>query len=160
MIAIILNGLATYAAWCSIATLLNVNIVLAYIVDIELHIASSIALGEHAFFILNDFKYCKLSHQSSLSLFIVLYFLLVSGALALDILVYAVVDLVLFEKHFRYVYTPYIVLAVALTGSLEKNWDSANSNTIFTVAICCMAAILFCVKFVMSIVRSRSHPVF
>jgi len=124
-IAIVLNGLATYATWCSIATLLNLNIVLAYVLDIQLHIASAIALG----------------------------------ALALDIVVYALIDLVLFERHFRYVYTPYVVLAVALTGSLDKNWDSANSNTIFTLAIACMAAILFCVKFVMSIIRSRTHPI-
>ena len=68
MIAIVLNGLATYAAWCSIATLLNVNIVLAYIVEIELHIASSIALGENAFFISNNFS-SNLSNKSSLYLF-------------------------------------------------------------------------------------------
>jgi len=124
-IAIVLNGLATYAAWVSIATLLNVNIVFAYVLDIQLHIASSICLG----------------------------------ALALDIVVYGLIDLVLFERHFRYVYTPYLVLAVALSGSLWENWDMANSNTVFSVAVACMAAILFCVKFVMSIVRSRTDPI-
>ena len=82
------------------------------------------------------------------------------GALALDILIFALVDLVMFERHFRYVFTPYIVLAIALTGSMSKNWDDANSNTIFTVAIACMAFVLFCVKVIMCVVKSRIDPIF
>lgn len=125
-IAIALNGLAMYATWVSIACLINVNIVLHYDFDVDLHIASSIALS----------------------------------ALALDILVYALIDLVLFERHFRYVYTPYLVLALALVGSIWANWDVTNSNSVFTVAIAAMSAILFMVKFIMSIIRSRTDPIF
>ncbi len=38
-------------------------------------------------------------------------------------------------RHMRYLFTPYIVLNVALIGSLAKNWDSNNSNSIFTVGL-------------------------
>ena len=126
VIAFILNGLGLYAAWVSIATLINMNIVLQYVLDFDGHIASSIALG----------------------------------ALALDVVVYACIDLVMFERHFRYVYTPWIVLHVALAGSVYKNWDDTNANSIFTAALLCCGAFLFVVKIIMSIVRSRIDPLY
>lgn len=125
-IGLVINGIGLYAAWLTIATLLNLGIVLCYFVGIENQIASSIALG----------------------------------VLAFVFLVYSWMDLSLFEKQFRYFYTPYLTLFMALAGILAENWDTSNPNTIFTVALLCCGIFVFIVKVITSIVRSINDPLY
>jgi len=125
-IAFVINGIATYAAWVTIATLLNLAMVLIYTVGLDNQIGSSIALGVLAF---------------------VLVF-------------YVWLDMAVFERNFRYLYTPYMVLVFALAGSMDKNWDTTNPNTIFTVALEVCGGVLLMIKIIASIVQSCKHPLY
>ena len=125
-IAFVLNGLGVYAAWVSIATLLNMVIVLHYEFNVDQKIACTIFLG----------------------------------CLAFDAIVYACLDLVMFERQFRYVFTPYLVLHVALAGILYKNWDLSSTHTVFELALVCAGTVLLIIKVAMSIIRSRRDPLY
>jgi len=125
-IVIVQNGLAIYAAWVSIATLLNLGMVLTYVVDVTNHVSCAICLG----------------------------------ILALDVLVYALIDLVLFERHFRYVFTPFIPLVMGLIGSLDKNWDTTNANTIFTVTLLALGGVHLLVKIGRCVYKSCTDPLY
>jgi len=85
---------------------------------------------------------------------------IVLGAQSLVVVLYGCIDMVMFEKHFRYVYTPYLPVIGGLVGSLYQNWDLDKPNTVFTVAVLASISMLFLIKLIMSCVRCRSHPVF
>jgi len=125
-IAIVQNGLGIYAGWVTIATLLNLAIVLTYVVDVDMHLACTISL-------------C---------------------ILALDVFVFAIIDLVLFERHFRYMFANHIPLHMALIGSLAKNWDTNNTNTIITVALLAIGGVFLIVKIANCIHKSITDPLY
>lgn len=121
------NGLAFFATWVSIATLLNFAIVLTYYWSVDVQVSSTVALG----------------------------------LLSLDILVWFSLDTFVFDKFVRYTVTPYIVLVIALTGSVTKNFDLENNrrNSIFTTALLSVACILFVVKILLVAWRHRKYPI-
>jgi len=80
--------------------------------------------------------------------------------LALDVFVYAIIDLVLFERHFRYMFAPHIPLHMALIGSLAENWDCNNTNTIFTVALLAIGGVFLIVKIGNCIHKSITDPLY
>jgi len=136
---IIHNGVGMYAAWTTIATLLNFAIVLRY------------ADGTGV--------------QEATSCTVILSILLV------EILVFAVADIVFLDKFLRHVFTPYITFVVALIGSLSNNKDelvddemrdrSARTplNRRFTLVLLILSCLIFVAKIVASIWRERRKPV-
>lgn len=82
------------------------------------------------------------------------------SALAFEVVLYACVDMIFFEQHFRFLFTPYMAICVALTGILVKNWDLQTHNTIFEVAIVACSGFLFVVKIGRAIVKERSKPLY
>lgn len=121
------NGLAFFATWVSIATLLNFAMVLTYTWSVEMQIASSVALG----------------------------------ILTLDIVVWFTLDNFFVDKFVRYTITPYIVLVIALVGSILKNFDLDTNyrNSVFTAVLLGVAGLLLIVKLTIVVVRHRKYPI-
>ncbi len=82
------------------------------------------------------------------------------GVLAFIFVMYICLDIILFERHFRHLFTPYIAVCFALVGILVGNWHSNNQNSIFVIALCASSALLFFVKIGRSIIKERSTPMF
>lgn len=80
--------------------------------------------------------------------------------LAIETVAYFWLDNFAFDRQLRYNVTPYIVLHVALIGSLSKNWDPTNCNTILTLALLVLGVSLTCVKIGLLIWRSVRNPIF
>lgn len=83
------------------------------------------------------------------------------GILTAEILVFVFTDLFLLDRYTRYTVTPYMVVVVALVGSIAKNWDPGASNSVFTAVLLAIGFAALIVKAVMSIYRhfTRSHYV-
>ncbi|XP_053383038.1 uncharacterized protein LOC123540311 [Mercenaria mercenaria] len=62
---------------------------------------------------------------------------ILSGVIAL----FLVTDWFFLDRYTRYTFTPYIVLVVAFTGSLAKNYDEGARNTIFTIALLAVSGV-------------------
>lgn len=121
------NGIAFFATWVSIATLLNFAIVLTYYWSVEMQVSVSIALG-------------------ILSFFIISWFLL---------------DIFVIDKFVRYTITPYIVVVVALVGSVQKNFDLDDNyrNSIFLVVLLAVAGVALLLKLVIMLIRACRTPI-
>lgn len=118
------NALAFYATWVTIATLLNLGVVLVYWGDLD---QSNSCTG------------CL-------------------AVLTLDIVVYLTLDWFVLDKYIRYIFSPYLVLIVALTGSIEKNYEEGATNTIFTIVLLSIACAATVVKAVLLAWRHIKHP--
>jgi len=119
------NGLSMYATWCTIATLLNLAMVLTYRSshDISQQDASTTSLS----------------------------------VLSAAILVFLIADWFVLDRYTRYTFTPYIVLVVALTGSLTKNYEEGARNTTFTIVLLAVAGFAAIVKCFLIIWRHCKH---
>lgn len=62
------------------------------------------------------------------------------------IIVFLVADWFFMDRYTRYTFTPYIVLVVALTGSLVKNYEEGERNTIFTIVLLAVSGVAAIVK--------------
>jgi hypothetical protein len=113
------NAHAFYVTWVTVATLLNLAIVLTYDVGLDQSLSSTIALG------------------------------ILGG----EILLWLILDFFVLPKYTNYLFSPYIVLPVALGGSLAKNMDLWATNTIITVALLGVAFLALIIKIVLMIVR-------
>lgn len=120
------NALGMYATWVTIATLLNFAMVLVYVVELDMQLCCSIALG----------------------------------ILALELALWALMDFFFIERHTRFLFTPYFVVIVALTGSIEKNWNPAKRNSIITACLLGLAVCLLIVKIILVAWRQRVRPLF
>ncbi|KAK7468158.1 hypothetical protein BaRGS_00036622 [Batillaria attramentaria] len=120
------NGLGIYATWTSIATLLNMAMVITYSdgSDISVKTASTVALG----------------------------------VLTAEIVVFVGTDLFLLDRYSRYTITPYLVVVVALIGSISKNWESGATNSIFTAVLLAVGSLALLVKLVLTIYRHVTRP--
>ena len=78
---------------------------------------------------------------------------------SLEILVWFAFDMFLFEAALRYLYTPYIVLLISLSGIVTKNYGT-NSNSHFVLVILILVALLFIVKILLSIYRHHKQPLY
>ncbi|XP_067687326.1 uncharacterized protein [Haliotis asinina] len=119
------NGLGIYAAWVTIATLLNLGAVLQY----------------------------KLANplDSSTTALVAL------SLLAVEVVVFVVLDLSVLDKYSRYIFTPYLVVVVALVGVIAKNWDPLESSSIFSAVLLGVAAVCLILKFAALLGRSRQY---
>ncbi|XP_076437398.1 uncharacterized protein LOC143276658 [Babylonia areolata] len=115
------NGLAIYATWTSIATLLNMAMVIRYRSDpvIGDQTAGTVALA----------------------------------VLSVEILVFFTADLFFLDRYSRYTITPYIVVVVALIGSIVKNWEAGAVNSIFTAVLLAVGAAGLVIKVIMCVYR-------
>ena len=79
------------------------------------------------------------------------------SVLALEILVFISTDLLLLDRYSRYTLTPYIVVVVALTGSIAKNWEDGATNSILTAVLLGVGAAGLVLKVVMLIYRHATR---
>jgi len=126
--ALLHNGLAIQATWVTVATLLNLCMVMQYKADpsVGMTDAATVALS----------------------------------ILALEIVVFAATDLFYLDRYSRYTFTPYLVLVVALIGSLTKNYEDGARNSVFTVVLLCLAGAVLFAKIVLSVARHAKHGAF
>lgn len=66
--------------------------------------------------------------------------------LAVIIVLFLVGDWCFLDRYTRYTFTPYLVLVVALTGSISKNYDEGARNTIFTIVLLAVSGVAAFVK--------------
>ena len=62
------------------------------------------------------------------------------------IVVFLLTDWVFLDRYTRYTFTPYIVLVVALTGSLAKNYEAGARNTTITIVLLAISGVAALVK--------------
>lgn len=120
------NGIAFYATWCTIATLLNLGIVISYTSDpaIDQSVASTVSLS----------------------------------ILTVEILSWFTLDIFFLDKYVRYNFSPYIVLVLALTGVVTKNYVPGKTNAIFAVVLLALASVAFVVKLFTMFWRHFKRP--
>ena len=83
------------------------------------------------------------------------------ACLSLVIVCWFVLETFVLDKYVRYTLSEYIVLMVALAGSLSKNFDLDTNyrNSIFTVVLLAVAGLFALVKLVVMIYRHRKYPI-
>ncbi|OWF39584.1 uncharacterized protein LOC110464883 [Mizuhopecten yessoensis] len=120
------NGIAFYVTWVTVATHLNVAMVMHYSAGVANDISCTIALG-------------------MLTFFVMLWF---------------VTENVLLDAYTRYLFSPYIVLVVALIGSIAKNFDLElrYRNSILSVILLSMSGFFLFLKLIIIIVRHNRAP--
>lgn len=75
------------------------------------------------------------------------------SVLSAEILLFAVTDLFFLDRYSRYTFTPYMVVIVALIGSIFKNWVEGARNSIFTAVLLAVAIAVFLLKLILTIYR-------
>ncbi|XP_060070133.1 uncharacterized protein LOC132550133 [Ylistrum balloti] len=120
------NGVAFYATWVTVATHLNVAMVMHYSGGVANDIACTTVLGMLLFFVISWF----LSEN------------------------------ILLDNYTRYMFSPYIVLVIALTGSIAENFDLElrYRNSILSVTILCVSSIFLFLKFIIILLRHNRVP--
>ena len=80
----------------------------------------------------------------------------------MEILAWWLFDNVIYERHFRYLFTPYAVLLISIAGIISKNFEAGdhNTNTIYTMILFGLVAILTVVKIVLVSWRHRTQPLY
>ena len=71
-----------------------------------------------------------------------------------------VLELGVFEKYLRFVYTPGIVFTVALSGIIDQNFDGNNPTMIFVAALLFVVIAMFLLKITLALMYERSRPAF
>ncbi|XP_060070134.1 uncharacterized protein LOC132550134 [Ylistrum balloti] len=120
------NGIAFYATWVTVATHLNLAIVMCYSGGVANDIASTTAL-------------------SMLTFFVILWFM---------------TENILLDNYTRYIFSPYIVLVIALTGSITKNFDLdlRYRNSILAVILLGISGFFVVLKLIIILIRHNRKP--
>ena len=131
---LIQNGLALYAAWVTVATLINVGVVMTY--------------GDGS-------DITKTYVDQDVSSTVVL------GIATVEILLWITLDLTILDNYTRYLFAPYITLVVAFAGIVEKNYnlDTAYRNSVFSAVLLAVAVVCLIVKFTTMIYRHFKRPI-
>merc|ERR1711973_665710 len=122
--SLVINGIAFYATWVSIASLLNLAMVLTYKSGMDQENASTLALS----------------------------------LLACEIVAWFISDVVFLKSMTKFTISPWIVLIVALTGSLYKNYVPGKRNSIMTLVLLCVVGVLAVIRlaiFAVAVNRER-----
>lgn len=122
-----LNGLAFYGTWCTIATLLNLVIVLQYVGLVDAYVCAWVALG----------------------------------ILTLELICWFILETFIFDHHLRYCFSPYIVLLVAFSGLLSKQYDPAAPATYiyYVFFLIALSAVLAVIKVLVMIIKGCKNPI-
>lgn len=78
----------------------------------------------------------------------------------LEIVTWWVFDNFVFEKYFRFLLTPYLVLVLSIAGIASKNWDPTNANAVYTLVLFCVVVALTVAKVALLVWRQRHRPLF
>ena len=120
------NALAFYAAWTSVATMLNLAACITYRGTTNQNISSTIVLS----------------------------------ILAIEIVLWFILDTFVLDRYVRFLFAPYIVLIWSLTGSVYKNYAEGERNAIFTVAMLGFACVALVVKVTLMTWRGIRRPLY
>ncbi|XP_061569609.1 uncharacterized protein LOC133423450 [Cololabis saira] len=122
------NGVMIYATWTTIATLINLTIVLTY--DAKMSPTDAATLS-----------------YSLLTVVLLVWFVLENSIL---------------DKHVRYICINYPVVLWALTGNLDKNYDSnsPSRNGIFIVALLALTSVLFVMRIILVVWKHIKQPLY
>nr|XP_054607176.1 uncharacterized protein LOC107382836 isoform X1 [Nothobranchius furzeri] len=122
------NGVMIYTTWTTIATLLNLTIVLSY--HAEMSPAGAATLS-----------------YSLLTVLLIVWFVLENFVL---------------EKYVRYIFITYPVVIWALSGNMDKNYDTASpiGNGIFIAVLLAVAFVLLVTRIVLIVWRSLKQPLY
>ncbi|XP_075994164.1 uncharacterized protein LOC142988787 [Genypterus blacodes] len=125
---LIQNGLAIYATWTTIASLINLTIELTLDANMSQTNAATVALG----------------------------------VLVAVLFVWFMLENTVFDRHVRYILTIYPVVIWALCGIFTKNYNAAapSRNDICTAALLAFACALCVARFVLSICRHVTRPLY
>ncbi|CAH1775177.1 unnamed protein product [Owenia fusiformis] len=118
------NGMAFYATWTTLATLLNFTSVLIYKANVENSIASTISLS----------------------------------IVTAEIVVYFTLDMTVLDRFTRYLFSPYIVCIVALSGVHSRNWNPELRNSIFNAVLIGVACVCCLAKIIVMFYRHLTKP--
>ncbi|KAH9507419.1 hypothetical protein Btru_058039 [Bulinus truncatus] len=112
--ALVHNGLGIQATWVTIATLLNIAMVMSYSGDklVSVDTAGTVVLS----------------------------------ILSFELLSFAFADLFMLDRYSRYTITPYMVVIVALSGSVNKRYEDGERNSVFKAVLLAIAGALFVIK--------------
>lgn len=125
--ALLHNGLAVYATWTSVATLLNMGIIMRYTGPYKMDIDAT-TIG-----------------------------LVVLSILGLEIIVWFLLANTILDRFVRYIFTVYPVLVWALAGVVAKNIDddSLDKTNYTAVGALVLSGLLFVIQLVLSIVNCK-----
>ena len=76
------------------------------------------------------------------------------GCLGFELIMWFILDTFVWYKYTNYIFMPYVVVVVALVGSIEKNFVVWSRNIIITVVLLGVAALAFSVKIVLMTFRA------
>ncbi|XP_059173978.1 uncharacterized protein LOC131954369 [Physella acuta] len=124
--ALVHNGLGIQATWVTIATLLNVSMVMIY-------------SGNQS-----------VDHQTSGTI--------VLAILSAELSIYAIADFFFLDRYSRYTITPYMVVVVALIGSINKHYEDGEQNSIFKIVLLAVAGALLVLKIAVTIFKHFRRP--
>ncbi|XP_041670689.1 uncharacterized protein LOC121527730 isoform X1 [Cheilinus undulatus] len=130
---IVQNGVMIYTTWTTIATLINLTIVLTYEVKMSPTDAATISYSILSVVLLLWCVYCPF-----------------------------VLENLVLDKHVRYILIVYPVVIWALSGNLDKNFDakSPNRNGVFIVVLLALACVLFVLRIIIVIWRTIKDPLY
>ncbi|XP_061778422.1 uncharacterized protein LOC133569816 [Nerophis ophidion] len=121
------NGICIYATWSTIATLLNLAVVL------------------------NVSAKLSLTHAATVSLAI----------LAVLLCVWFAAEMLLLDRHVRYILSIHPVVIWALTGSITNNYTAAPTpNGIFVAVLLALACVMFVARVAVTIWRHINRPLY
>ncbi|XP_050406184.1 uncharacterized protein LOC126821736 [Patella vulgata] len=82
------------------------------------------------------------------------------GLLTAELAIFIVSDLVFLDNYSRYTVTPYMVVCIALGGSIDKNWDQTKTNSIFSAVLLAIGCTFLVVKIIVMIWRHIKKPLY
>lgn len=124
---IVQNGIAFYATWITIATLLNFIMCLVYLGGVDMATACWIALA-----ILNA-----------------------------EVIAWFILETFVFDIYLRYTFSPYIVLCIALSGSVQNNYNPLEPlpYSIYTIVLLALSGTLLAIKIFVMFWRHFRSPI-
>ncbi|CAH1243963.1 Hypp7175 [Branchiostoma lanceolatum] len=124
--AFVHNGLAIYATWTTIATILGLGIALIYPGGLD------------------NTDVCT-------AMFAVLL---------VEVLIWFVLENFVLDHFCRYTLVTWVVVIMALIGSLVEHWGPEKRNSIFTAALVGLAMFLFLIRICLVVYRHCKHPLY
>ncbi|XP_078576009.1 uncharacterized protein LOC144861833 [Branchiostoma floridae x Branchiostoma japonicum] len=124
--AFVHNGLAIYATWTTIATLLNFGIALIYTGGFD---NSDVVTG-------------------------------LLAVLLVEVLGWYVLENFVLDRYCRYNLIVWVVVIVALTGSLVEHWGPEKRNSIFTAILIGLTAFLYLIRLCLVVYRHFNKPLY
>ncbi|XP_035699486.1 uncharacterized protein LOC118432079 [Branchiostoma floridae] len=124
--AFVHNGLAIYATWTTIATLLNFGIALIYTGGFD---NTDVVTG-------------------------------LLAVLLVEVLGWYVLENFVLDRYCRYNLIIWVVVIVALTGSLVEHWGPEKRNSIFTAILIGLTAFLYLIRLCLVVYRHFNKPLY